>query len=72
MFEEHALCLEPHALNNVRCICCHLRSIALRVNRAKIKVNLKRLEISSYLDQYQSSKQEFSFMMSETFELLNF
>ena len=45
MFEEHALCLEPHALNNVRCICCHLRSIALRVNGAKIKVNLKRLEI---------------------------
>ena len=46
-FEDHKLCLVPHAENDRRCMFCHVRSIALRVNRAKIRVKLKPFEILS-------------------------
>ena len=70
MLESHTLCLEPHSENNVRCMFCHIRSIALRVNRAKLKVKLKPLEILSQLDQYHSCNDNFPSMMNKTFELL--
>ena len=49
---------------------CHVRNIALRVNRANIRVKIRPFEILSQVDQYKSVSLGLSSMLSETFELL--
>jgi hypothetical protein len=50
-FDDHPLCSRAKTKTGLRCLFCQVRSLSLRLNRAKIKVNLKPVEILSQLDQ---------------------
>ena len=47
--------MKAKAKTGHRCLFCQMRSIALRLNRAKIRVNLKPVESLSQQDQFQAS-----------------
>ena len=49
-FDNHQLCMQAKKAG-LRCLFCQVRSLSLRVNRAKIKVSLKPVEIMSQQDQ---------------------
>ena len=49
-FDDHPLCMRAKKAG-LRCLFCQVRSLSLRLNRAKIKVNLKPVEILSQQDQ---------------------
>ena len=50
-FDDHQLCMVAKSKTGHRCLFCQMRSLSLRLNRAKIKVNLKPVEILSQQDQ---------------------
>ena len=69
-FEEHKLCQAPHSKEGLRCMFCHIRSISLRINRAKLKVKIKPHEFSSKLDQYDLEVTELPEMLTTTIDLM--
>ena len=70
-FEEHQLCLVPHTKDGFRCMFCHIRSISLGINRAKLKVNIKPHEFSSQLDQYDLEFTELPKTLTNTIDLMS-
>ena len=54
-FDHHEICMQAKSNVGHRCLFCQLRSISLRLNRAKRRVNLKPVEILSQQDQLPKS-----------------
>ena len=52
LFEKHGLCKKPTSKAGTRCLFCHLRSIALRSNRIKLKRRMKPMELECQLDKF--------------------
>ena len=50
-FDDHQLCMRAKPKTGLRCLFCQVRSLSLRMNRAKIRVNIKPVEITSQQDQ---------------------
>ena len=40
-FDDHQLCMRAEPKTGIRCLFCQVRSLSLRMNRAKIRVNIK-------------------------------
>ena len=55
-FDRHELYLHAKTDAGFRCFFCQIRSVSLRLNRAKKRTKLKPVEILSQMDQLQSSK----------------
>ena len=75
LFENHKVCNRSKKESGNHCAFCAIRSVSLRVNRAKTRRNIKPVELTSILDQLpceNKTKKDFQKQFLEALETIFF